>query len=100
MSSAASSSSSSASSRVRVAVRIRPHLARCDGADPALAALASSATVVAVRGPEREKAFEFDHVLDGSGQEQLYRAVGAPMLAEAMKGFNVCLFAYGATSSG
>lgn len=46
-----------------------------------------------------KRKFKFDNVFIG-GQQNVYTALGRPMLQEAFKGFNVCLFAYGQTGSG
>lgn len=102
---------SSSSCRVKVAVRIRPHLNRCDGTDStatttAIEAIHPSAppTLKVLRTDhhnQRDRQFEFDHVFDpSSSQEQVYEQLGAPLLKEALNGYNCCLFSYGSTGSG
>ena len=85
--------------RVQVAVRIRP-LNRSDGSDARVAIRQDSNDPNAIVVDERRnRVFSYDHVFCG-GQEEVYEAIGSPMLEEAYKGFNVCLFAYGQTGSG
>ncbi|RNE95162.1 putative kinesin, partial [Trypanosoma rangeli] len=84
--------------RVQVSVRVCPprqgekEIVHADADDPRAvlidAELARGATM-----------FKFDRVFSG-GQEEIYEAIGRPMLKEAFEGFNVCLFAYGQTGSG
>ncbi|CAJ1044805.1 putative Kinesin motor domain/Microtubule binding, partial [Leishmania shawi] len=86
-------------SRVQVSLRIRP-LGKGD----------RHGTKVVVRGVEgggvvvddrrkTKRTYQFDYVFSG-GQAEVFEAIGRPMLEEAYKGFNVCLFAYGQTGSG
>lgn len=86
--------------RVQVAVRIRP-TNRSDGPDARVAVRRDDydAGSILVDDGKRGRNYSFDHVFCGS-QEEVYRSIGAPMLDEAYKGFNVCLFAYGQTGSG
>jgi outer membrane murein-binding lipoprotein Lpp len=85
--------------RVQVAVRIRP-TNRGDGNDERIVVHSEGRRVLVddVNG-RRSRSFEYDHVFVG-GQEEVYANIGDPMLVEAYKGFNVCLFAYGQTGSG
>ena len=92
-------SKSTAGTRVQVAVRIRP-LNRSDGADERVAVRVDPNDPKGITVDERRnRNFSYDHVFCG-GQEEVYSAIGTPMLEEAYKGFNVCLFAYGQTGSG
>jgi hypothetical protein len=88
-----------AANRVQVAVRIRPPN-RGDGNDERIVVHKDGRGVVVddVNG-RRSRTFEYDHVFVG-GQDEVFDSIGCPMLDEAYKGFNVCLFAYGQTGSG
>eukprot|EP00760_Papus_ankaliazontas_P030996 PhM_4_TR5164/c0_g1_i1/m.79835/K17914/KIF13; kinesin family member 13 len=88
------------SSRVQVAVRVRP-LNRADGTDTRLVVRTNSsdAAVHAEFDTKGKKSYYFDHAFSNT-QEEVFDAIGRPMLDEAFKGFNVCLFAYGQTGSG
>jgi hypothetical protein len=89
-----------AASRMAVAVRLRPaNKSDPDGAQVVVTRDAIDTTVVTVDDGKRGRNFGFDHVFCG-GQEEVFEAIGRPMIAEAFKGFNVCLFAYGQTGSG
>jgi hypothetical protein len=83
-----------AASRMAVAVRLRPpNKSDPDGAQVVVTRDAIDTTVVTVDDGKRGRNFGFDHVFCG-GQEEVFEAIGRPMIAEAFKGFNVCLFAY------
>eukprot|EP00668_Euglena_longa_P046622 GGOE01062307.1.p1 GENE.GGOE01062307.1~~GGOE01062307.1.p1 ORF type:complete len:1086 (-),score=217.74 GGOE01062307.1:459-3686(-) len=94
--------------RVHVALRIRP-ISGADRGNVVVALVAEGDAVrVATRAPQdggrdmgasAERIFPFDHVLVGD-QQQVYDAVGAPLLCDALQGYSVCLFAYGQTGSG
>ena len=60
--------------------------------------------LVAVAHPEDGAAsrhFSFDHTYDAHAtQAELYRDLGAPLLAKAFDGWNATIFAYGQTGSG
>ncbi|EKF32951.1 kinesin, putative, partial [Trypanosoma cruzi marinkellei] len=57
------------------------------------------AVLIDAEGGRGSTMFKFDRVFTG-GQDEVYEAIGRPMLKEAFEGFNVCLFAYGQTGSG
>ncbi|KAF5225198.1 putative kinesin [Trypanosoma cruzi] len=57
------------------------------------------AVLIDAEGGRASTMFKFDRVFTG-GQDEVYEAIGRPMLKEAFEGFNVCLFAYGQTGSG
>ena len=45
--------------------------------------------------------FSFDHAFDSeSSQQEVYKAIGEPLIAKAFSGFNSTLLAYGQTGSG
>lgn len=44
--------------------------------------------------------FQFDEVLDGSTQNQVYIDLAKPMVDKAINGFNFTLLAYGQTGTG
>ncbi len=58
--------------------------------------------VQSANGPKKiSKAFTFDAAFDGNtSQEELFSAVGAPVVEEVLKGFNCTIFAYGQTGTG
>ena len=91
---------------VKVAVRIRPFNPQSDGdgntehvvkptTDGRTVEVDESVTDVNTR----QKLFSVDHVFNG-GQQEVYEAIGQPLLQEAVQGYNVCIFAYGQTGSG
>jgi hypothetical protein len=83
-----------------VAVRIRPvNASDPDSAKVAVARDQLEANTITVDDQKRGRNFAFDHVFT-EGQEAVFDAIGRPMIEEAFKGFNVCLFAYGQTGSG
>lgn len=86
--------------RVQVAVRVRP-LNRSDAADDAIVILSDPVDPcsIVIDDNRRGRTFSFDHVFFGN-QTEVYNGVGKPLLQEAYKGFNTCLFAYGQTGSG
>jgi hypothetical protein len=84
---------------VQVAVRVRPPNHNDIDSDVVTTRDESDAKIVLVNDGKRGRNFGFDNVFDGA-QESVYNAIGKPMLDEAYKGFNVCLFAYGQTGSG
>eukprot|EP00900_Chrysochromulina_parva_P013585 jgi/Chrpa1/22227/Chrysochromulina_OHIO_Genome00012814-RA len=50
---------------------------------------------------DEPKGFSFDHVFDGNDtQQDVYNALGAPVLQQVCNGFNASVFAYGQTGSG
>lgn len=54
---------------------------------------------ITVDDDKTKRSYRFDHVFSG-GQAEVFDTIGRPMVEEAYKGFNVCLFAYGQTGSG
>ncbi|AYU80743.1 kinesin [Leishmania donovani] len=86
-------------SRVQVSVRVRP-LGKGDQRSGKIVVRGAEGGDVVVDDEQRTKrVYHFDHVFSG-GQAEVFEAIGRPMLREAYKGFNVCLFAYGQTGSG
>ncbi|CCW59728.1 unnamed protein product [Phytomonas sp. EM1] len=84
--------------RVQVALRIRPVMKLDKDGDKIVVRACDSSTVAI--GSERDmRTYSFDHVL-ATDQHSVFEAIGRPMVVEAYKGFNVCLFAYGQTGSG
>ena len=56
-----------------------------------------------IRDPNKseEQSFMFDHIFETSStQEDIYKEVGMPVLANILDGFNGTFMAYGQTSSG
>eukprot|EP00759_Apiculatamorpha_spiralis_P039655 PhF_6_TR38590/c0_g1_i4/m.57379/K17914/KIF13; kinesin family member 13 len=88
-------------SRVQVAIRIRP-VNRADGTDTRLVVKAdeSEGNVVTSEFEGKGKRTHYYDYVFAQGQEEVYDCIGKPMLAEAVKGFNTCMFAYGQTGSG
>ncbi|KAJ1897050.1 hypothetical protein LPJ66_003616, partial [Kickxella alabastrina] len=109
---------------VRVAVRIRPllvgdgnvggagdsggwgqmrgALVSCLEVQPkASIRVAPLAAAASGSGADAPKTFKFDHVFGAEiGQEAVYDAAIAPLLARFVEGYNVTVLAYGQTSSG
>jgi hypothetical protein len=84
---------------VRVAVRVRPLGAKelAEGARTAVLAVPEE-RVVSLGSGANEKAMIFDHVFGpDASSAALYDAAIAPLLAKALAGFNVTVFAYGQT---
>lgn len=111
---------------VRVAVRIRPLLAREAGQRQGVRSYPSQSKIV-LTGLDRgqEKCFIVDSILDSrppmerssggqtsssttsrdsfrmdGSQEAVYEAVGAEIVRKAVEGYNACMLAYGHTGSG
>ena len=92
-----------ASDSVLVAVRCRPPSVREQRhPDPSIVSI--DAGLVAVAHPEDGAAsrhFSFDHTYDAHAtQAELYRDLGAPLLAKAVDGGHATIFAYGQTGAG
>ena len=92
-----------ASDSVLVAVRCRPPSVREQRhPDPSVVSIDDG--LVAVAHPEdgaTSRHFSFDHTYDAHAtQAELYRDLGAPLLAKAFDGWNATIFAYGQTGSG
>ncbi|EPY24638.1 kinesin [Strigomonas culicis] len=85
-------------SRVQVSIRIRP-LLKIDKNDKPIVHPLDETSLSLSDDKKAPKSYQFDHVLCGD-QQSVYETIGRPMLEEAYKGFNVCLFAYGQTGSG
>lgn len=98
---------------VRVAVRVRPFTTQeLQLVDNRCAVRFDDGCVVvdSDAGLEAgEVRFSFDHCfwsfsreqdLPFASQEMVYETLGSPLVDKALEGFNVCLFAYGMTSSG
>ncbi|KAF5225197.1 hypothetical protein ECC02_001743 [Trypanosoma cruzi] len=89
---------SKAAGRIQVGVRMCPPrqgekvIVHADSDD-------QRAVLIDAEGGRASTMFKFDRVFTG-GQDEVYEAIGRPMLKEAFEGFNVCLFAYGQTGSG
>eukprot|EP00897_Mesotaenium_endlicherianum_P003595 jgi/Mesen1/3263/ME000019S02683 len=86
-------------SSVKVVVRLRPLSQRevQEGADVAVRVLEGRAIAVANQAAR----FHFDYVAGPSEtQEDIFAAVGRPMVANCLAGVNSSIFAYGQTGSG
>ncbi|CAE7921567.1 KIN14D [Symbiodinium sp. KB8] len=84
---------------VRVAVRIRPLLAREAGQRQGVRSYPSQSKIV-LTGLDRGQALRGESFpMDGS-QEAVYEAVGAEIVRKAVEGYNACMLAYGHTGSG
>ena len=106
--------SRSSDESIIVGVRIRPLFSR-DGEEKGSSGIlgVSGDGCCALENPEaREsvtggescpeiKRFQFDYAYsDSSTQEEIFRDIGAPLIENAMSGFNSTIFAYGQTGSG
>ncbi|KAK7200252.1 kinesin [Novymonas esmeraldas] len=87
------------SSRVQVSVRVRPFGKGDQSNGKVVVRGVEDGGVVVDDEQKTRRAYQFDHVFSG-GQAEVFDTIGRPMLEEAYKGFNVCLFAYGQTGSG
>ncbi|KAH8611583.1 Microtubule binding Kinesin motor domain [Trypanosoma vivax] len=104
---------------IRVAVRIRPLNTKEASGKPELVVVGDRITsVVTLNEPmltdlptPRPLAFQFDSVFSSfgcpdrfgrvaGGQLEVYEVIGRPLVLNAFKGYNSCLFAYGQTGSG
>eukprot|EP00667_Euglena_gracilis_P002993 EG_transcript_3001 len=80
--------------------------ADCDGAETCVVVtdkqqLGVMVPGTAVRAAPTERPFHFDGVFGPScTQQDVYAAVGIPLLNDALQGYHTCLFAYGQTGSG
>ena len=88
--------------RVTVAVRIRPDK---EGAKTLMRfgrREENALRFAYVDGPKVDegKGFAYDHVFDSDTQADVYRALGAKVLEQAVMGHNTSVFAYGQTGSG
>eukprot|EP00927_Polykrikos_kofoidii_P040671 TRINITY_DN34719_c0_g1_i2.p1 TRINITY_DN34719_c0_g1~~TRINITY_DN34719_c0_g1_i2.p1 ORF type:complete len:1129 (-),score=240.23 TRINITY_DN34719_c0_g1_i2:44-3430(-) len=97
----ASPAADDGANNIRVAVRCRPFNARelseAGGDEPALEC--ECGTVRTLVG--KSKAFGYDHALGTETlQDEVFEAIGAPLLENALNAYNGCIFAYGQTGSG
>ncbi|KAG8439901.1 hypothetical protein GDO86_005894 [Hymenochirus boettgeri] len=86
-------------SSVRVALRIRPQLAKekIEGCHICTSVTPGEPQVVL----GKDKAFTFDHVFDiESRQEEIYRQCTEKLIEGCFEGYNATVFAYGQTGSG
>jgi len=105
---------------VRVAIRIRPLVAREAGQRQGVRSGNGKVTVLGL--DRQERCFMVDHVLDSrlperstgsqfvrsmeescyrdGSQEAVYQALGAELVRKAAEGYNTCMLAYGHTGSG
>eukprot|EP00039_Didymoeca_costata_P029553 m.25147 g.25147 ORF g.25147 m.25147 type:complete len:1801 (+) comp7680_c0_seq2:357-5759(+) len=100
------------SERVLVAVRVRPGKPGSQGTvvQPEKPIGKQYCTNITTRDPNTadSRRFTYDYAMQsgspsGHGfvsQEKLFELVGAPVLQNALSGFNACVFAYGQTGSG
>lgn len=90
-------------SSITVAVRMRPLLEKEKSLKADLMMRDNHVVI-----PSRKETFQFDHCLNSAEQEKfeyasqdiVYRKMAEPLLKEAFKGYNTCLFAYGQSGSG
>jgi hypothetical protein len=88
---------STQSSRVRVAVRIRPLLAREYGENEVTIANSNNSSITVGNA----HSFTFDHVYpQQSLQDEIYQGAVSPLVEEVVAGYNVTIMAYGQTGSG
>lgn len=104
-------------SNLQVAVRIRPMNTKelsCIGANNIITVNFKNSTIhvnstsTSSIAQNMGHTFQYDHVfwscdeskLEYAGQEDVFLAVGQPLLDSAFGGYNACLFAYGQTGSG
>lgn len=88
---------------VKVALRCRPMSSKEKARNCTTIVKVPSETTVIMTHVEsnEEKKFTFDHCyFTESTQEHVYRDIGAPMVKQALDGYNSTMFAYGQTGSG
>jgi hypothetical protein len=86
---------------VSVCVRVRPLNAQeLDRGDTSVWTV-DDENYVCLAGQASAPKYSFDSVhREGSTNQNIYKSVGAPVVANAVDGFNGTIFAYGVTSSG
>jgi len=86
---------------IKVAVRVRPRLKKELGATDGINVDGNS--LLLTDGRDR-KHFTFDEVIDSredhGSQAVVFDRIGRGLLTQSMRGFNVCVFAFGHTGSG
>jgi kinesin family protein 1/kinesin family protein 3/17 len=88
---------------VKVAVRCRPMSSKevARGCNNIVTILQNSVNIKGTESNQEDKTFTFDFAYDGScTQQQVYGDLGAPIVSQALDGFNGTIFAYGQTGSG
>lgn len=88
---------------VRVAVRCRPMSSKetARGCHNIIDVQGSSITIRSPDSNHEDQTFTFNFVYDGNvTQQQVYSDLGAPIVVQALDGFNGTIFAYGQTGSG
>lgn len=88
---------------VRVAVRCRPMNSKetARGYSSVVTMTDQTVTVIPQETGQEKKEFRFDHCyFIESTQDQVYQDLGAPVVSQALEGFNGTIFAYGQTGSG
>ncbi|CAI8053814.1 Kinesin-like protein KIF15 [Geodia barretti] len=93
---------SSGDDSIRVFVRVRPPDPNLDGdLYHAHCVDVTSATSLSVQSRPEPKVFTFDHVAGmQTTQEDVFSAIGRPIIESCMCGYNGTIFAYGQTGSG
>lgn len=87
---------------VRVAVRCRPRSEREGGQREVVEVNAAAGQVtLAGGGGDAPRTFTFDRAFGPeSSQAEVYEALGAPLVASMLAGYNATLFAFGQTGTG
>jgi len=88
---------------IQVAVRVRPLSARERSADEAVVVTVGDGGDIQVKvgGSAEPRRFAFDYSYGmGADQQRVHEDLGRTLLANAVNGYNACLFAYGQTGTG
>mmetsp|Transcript_15676 Transcript_15676/g.36754 ORF Transcript_15676/g.36754 Transcript_15676/m.36754 type:complete len:916 (-) Transcript_15676:181-2928(-) len=98
---------SSKTEAIKVGVRLRPFVAHEQGQKKCLL-IKGNVVSVAGDGKESRKEYAVDVAMDSTdpsnkdycSQEKCYKLMAQPLVDSILKGYNVCLFAYGQTGTG
>eukprot|EP00474_Spongospora_subterranea_P005023 CRZ05481.1 hypothetical protein [Spongospora subterranea] len=83
---------------IRIMARLRP--GTCHDSGPTIVPLSDGRQEVVVDGLNKTHRFRFDHVFHRDASQEDVFDVVLPLIQSACDGFNVNIFAYGATNSG
>lgn len=92
------------SSSIQVVVRLRPmnDKEEAEGTLPVISTSASQKTVTVIKGigsKQARSSFQFDNVFSSfSNQSEIFTATLQPVIADVLKGYETCVFAYGQVS--
>lgn len=95
---------------IKVAIRIRPMLAKDKGQDDVVKLHMDGQSVSVEHPTVKNRVYTFDTIFDSrskkqhqlgfASQEDVFQALGSRVVDSALNGYNSCLFAYGQTGTG